>query len=425
MGVPHVYGATDELAFYGAGYQMATDRLYQMESLRRFSLGRLSEVIGEEGLERDLQARTFDFPRWGRLDYELMQAVDPERVRLVSAWLRGINRRISEVRSGLVPLPFGYGPGQMDFLPEPWDEADPYIILKGANFALDKTVEFEVAVSVLSLLYADAMAVVGLPVGGPYLMNWTGFKARPARWFMELNRADSLDAFEEAVDRMREMTYNFLGADATGIAYRVGVEVPLRRDTGWKRAPWKAMLSWDPESLWSGETLSPLQLPRSRARERGWLATANNDPFGFTGDGRVDNDPWYYGSLFDPGYRAQRITDELERLTRRGDLSREDFQGLQTDIKSTLAADLLPLLAAAHARIPSDEELARFRDRPGLDALVRILALEWDGRMARDPAGGDTVKANEDYVEGRYRKLRFHREEIEAALRERIVLAPE
>ena len=160
LGIPHIYGATDELAFYGAGYQMAADRLYQMATLRRFALGRLSEVIGEAGLERDLQARTFDFPRWGRRDAALMETADPERAALLRAWVRGINHRIREVRSGAVPLPFGFGPEAHDFLPEPWDETDPYVVLKGAGFALDKTVEFEVALTILSLLYPEPMAAV-------------------------------------------------------------------------------------------------------------------------------------------------------------------------------------------------------------------------------------------------------------------------
>src|SRR6185503_2021510 len=97
MGVPHLYAKSDDDAFFGAGYQMATDRLYQMEMLRRFALGRLAEVLGDAGFERDRQARTFDFARWGRADAALEETIDPERARLVRAWTAGINRRIDEV----------------------------------------------------------------------------------------------------------------------------------------------------------------------------------------------------------------------------------------------------------------------------------------------------------------------------------------
>jgi len=596
MGIPHIYASTDEDVFFGAGYQMATDRLYQMAMLRRFSLGRLSEVLGEAGLERDLQARTFDFPRWGRMDAELMQVEDPERAGLVSAWVRGINRRIGEILDGTAPPPFGYGAGDFDFLPEPWEEADPYIVLKGANFALDKAVEFEVAVTLLSTIYSAAMSsvqifkpahpvfsmppderppsqggriseaptsiveasgwsrdesrasfealkrwinaspgptgsnnwaidgrftengrpllggdphlsfdffgapypmhinsadqggtynvagfaypgtpgiaigfnehviwsptsayadvndtwkvmkifgranvggdwlpitereeqilvredgdpvgegrietrtyeevagygvilpreIIGIPIGGPYLMNWTGFTARPARWFMELNRVSSIDDFEEAVDRMREMNYNFVAADADGISMRVGVDVPLRTDVSGDRTPWRAMPAQDAGSLWTGELLPRTQLPGSRALERGWLATANNDPFGFTADGYFDDDPWYYGSFFIAGYRAKRIEDELARLAGRGDVTIEDMKAMQNDLHSTLADDLLPLLAEAHSRIGVDPDLDPFIGQPDLDELVAFLTADWDRRMARESAGALAFQA--------------------------------
>jgi len=157
MGIPHIYADTDRDAFFAAGYMMARDRLYQAAMLRRFALGRLSEVLGEEGALRDIQACTFDFPRWGREDQLATQAEDPERAGLVSAWVAGINRRVAEVRAGQAPLPFGFRPEHRDFLPEYWNEEDPYVILKGAGFANDKTVEFEIALTLLYTLYEQRM----------------------------------------------------------------------------------------------------------------------------------------------------------------------------------------------------------------------------------------------------------------------------
>ncbi len=143
-GVAHVYAQSDTDLFFGAGYQMAVDRLYQAEMLRRFSQGRLSEVLGEEAVDRDRQVRIFDVARWGRADMVWMEENAPERVALMESWVAGINHRIDEVLEGDVPLPFGYGPEGHDFLPTHWDNVDPYIILKGANFALDQTLEGEV-----------------------------------------------------------------------------------------------------------------------------------------------------------------------------------------------------------------------------------------------------------------------------------------
>jgi len=187
---------------------------------------------------------------------------------------------------------------------------------------------------------------------------------------------------------MREMNYNLIAADVTGIAYRVGLDVPLRTgDLSGTRAPWKSMDGNDATTFWGGQWLERAQIPRSRAVERGWLATANTDPWGFTGDGRIDNDPWYYGSFFQGGYRGQRIQDEIERLIGAGDVSLEDMQAMQMDVHSTMADDILPLLAQAHGNIPGDPTLAEFQDDLDLDRVVSLLTAEWDRRMARDSAG--------------------------------------
>ena len=592
-GTPHVYAQTDADAWYGAGYQTATDRMFQMEMLRRFAVGRLSEVLGEEGLIRDEQALIFDLPRWGRANLEETRRVDPERAGLIEAWRQGVNQRIEEVRSGEAPLPWAYGPDQLDFLPEVWEEEDPYIVLVGANFAIDRTLEFELALTLVETLYPSVVETTdlfrpahatfamppedlpgtlaslsdersteergepssarpdgnehelkalasslrddlldwrrptgsnswavdgrhtasgrpliagdphmgfdfygaayplhvdsksgrgtyatagfafpgtpgialgqsdravwtattafgdnmdlwrveragdgfqlgdeivpselrseailvrspGAPVGeghvevrdyedvpgygvilpqsflplpmGDFLVGWTGFRARPARWFMELNRVSDLDAFEESVDRMEEMNYSLVAATAEGISYRVGVEVPDRPHFDGARGPWRALDGSDPTTLWTGDRLGRDKMPGGRAPERGWVATANNDPFGFTAQDTFDDDPWYFGSFFAPGFRAHRIHDELERLTAQGALEASDMQALQLDLHSTLADDLLPRLSAAWAGVESDTGLAPFSGAEGIAEVVGVLE-SWDRQMARDSRG--------------------------------------
>src|SRR5688572_8749041 len=78
-GVPHIYAKDDGDLFFAAGYQMASDRLYQMEMLRRRAHGRLAEVLGEEAFPLDRAVRTFDLPRLGRADQVLMNRDEPAR----------------------------------------------------------------------------------------------------------------------------------------------------------------------------------------------------------------------------------------------------------------------------------------------------------------------------------------------------------
>jgi penicillin amidase len=250
------------------------------------------------------------------------------------------------------------------------------------------------------ILPSDA---VGSPIplageGREALVGWRGFAARPARYFRALARVRTLDELDAAVLRMPEMTYNFLGASAEGIRYRVGVDVPRRGPIAAGREPYVVMNGDDPVAFWTGEVLSPDELPHSRAEARGWIASANNDPFGFTDDGRVDDDPFYYAALFASGWRAGRIEAELARLAARGGVTREDMQALAMDVHDNLADDLLGPLAEAWAAAGSDAALAAYKDRADLARLVTLLTKEWDAEVRRDSPGALAFHAFAHFV---------------------------
>jgi penicillin amidase len=56
-GVPHVYATTTRGLFYGFGYAVAEDRLFQMEMARRSVLGTASEVLGSSYVNQDISSR--------------------------------------------------------------------------------------------------------------------------------------------------------------------------------------------------------------------------------------------------------------------------------------------------------------------------------------------------------------------------------
>ena len=198
-----------------------------------------------------------------------------------------------------------------------------------------------------------------------------------------MDEATTLDAFESAVDGMELGAFNFVAADANTITYRSSPSVPDRGEPGSFPRPWVLVDGEDPGAAWSGELLPLERLPRSRL-ERGWIGTANNDPFGFTGDGFVEGDEWYYGVWFDPGTRAARIEAELTRLTERGDVTLDEMLALQLDTYSVPAELFLPwLFDAADARA-GDPELAAIAG-PELDPLIDSLRT-WDRRMDRESA---------------------------------------
>src|SRR5579863_361005 len=52
-GVPHIIAADERDLFFAQGYAEASDRLFQMDLLRRFVEGRLAEVLGGAALSSD------------------------------------------------------------------------------------------------------------------------------------------------------------------------------------------------------------------------------------------------------------------------------------------------------------------------------------------------------------------------------------
>ena len=231
--------------------------------------------------------------------------------------------------------------------------------------------------------------VLGLPrvllTSQRILFAWTGLAAtHEAAMYLGLDRSRTLDEWEDAARRLEVGAVNLLSADQKNIRYRVSARVPDRSAAvAAGIEPWKLMDGKNPLALWTGKSLPDKHLPAAQDPPKGFLCTANNDPFGFTSNGKVNDDPFYYGYFYDPGDRAHRIETELARLVARGKVSQKDFETLQWDAHSALAEDLLAPLAVAVAAIDTDARLAAYKNRPELLALAAGLSA-WDKQMRRD-----------------------------------------
>jgi len=218
------------------------------------------------------------------------------------------------------------------------------------------------------------------------LLGWTGFRpTHEAQGFHGFDVAATLDDFADAADRNEVGAFNFLAVDASGLVYRSSPLTPVRRGVVGTEGvqPWTVLDGDLEDAVWDGTFLVPgLTLPASRGGTRGWLASANNEPFGMLADGSALGDPHYFGVVFDPGTRAHRIEAELTRLVERGDLTRQDMFTLQDDSYFEVADFLLPALLEAWDARATDPSLSALRDRSDLAALVERLRT-WDRRMER------------------------------------------
>src|SRR5687768_13268568 len=105
FGVPHIRARSIPDAFFGQGYVVARDRLFQIDLSHRRELGRLAEAFGPEFAAHDAVARLFLFR--GDLDAELAGVPD-HILACARAYVDGINARIDEVMAepGLLPLEY-------------------------------------------------------------------------------------------------------------------------------------------------------------------------------------------------------------------------------------------------------------------------------------------------------------------------------
>jgi penicillin amidase len=119
-GIPNIYADDTYSLFYGWGYALAEDRLFQIESVRHSSQGRAAEVFGPDYLELDKQKLTDYDPN--RLKPQLATVTGEHRDAL-DGMVAGINKRIDEVMADpahLMPKQFNdYG-----FKPQHWTDLD-------------------------------------------------------------------------------------------------------------------------------------------------------------------------------------------------------------------------------------------------------------------------------------------------------------
>ncbi len=582
LGITHVYAESEEDAFFGAGYAMARDRLFQMELMRRQALGRSAELFGPKSKKADLGARAFGFAHLGEQDEARARAEFPADARVADAWVAGVNARIDEIARGVVPRPYGFGAEELDFLPERWRVSHTFAIGKLLAFGLSNSLDAEILstaiqnlapelakkvpivqpaydvfpmvsggggkapvpvpppplqrtnmvlpgsafsgpnawpdrpggsnnwgvvgsksatgkpwlcgdphqaltnptrlypihVSARSGLDAFGFAFVGTPAvelgqtarvgwtattnfadvmdlwdvnvdpdftkvtlgdgehpivtrketirvrgdgavgtgeddvvdvhdvpgygillpdailpvprsflvkGNSILFQWTGFRAtRELSAYLGMDRARTVDELEAASNLIDVGALNLLAADEKHLLFSTHAAIPDRGTPGSHPMPWRILDGMDATTLWTRGDLPPSRLPRVLDPPSGFFGSANTDPWGFTKDGNVDNDAFYYGAFYANGFRLHRIDEELGALVAGGKpIDRSDMERVQRDVRSPLADTFVPEITGAVEAAKTNPALAAFAARADLRDLAAALGA-WDHRMTRE-----------------------------------------
>ncbi len=130
-GVPHIFGRSTDDLFFGLGFAMAEDRLWQVDRLRRRALGRQAEILGPEYVPSDIAHLTVGIDRHALAD---AAAMDEATRAIVTAFAAGINRCLEAT-----PLPIEFE--ILDYAPEPFTLRDIVAIGRGIWWSLNGRID--------------------------------------------------------------------------------------------------------------------------------------------------------------------------------------------------------------------------------------------------------------------------------------------
>ncbi|TJY42614.1 penicillin acylase family protein [Cohnella pontilimi] len=123
-GVPHIEAHNEHDLYMAQGFVTAQDRLFQMDLSRRQASGQLSEVIGEQTLERDKFFRAFGLRRAAEASLAKYSA---EAKNVLAWYAQGVNDYIKMAKdSGSLPVEFRI----LGYTPTDWGPVDSLAIGK-------------------------------------------------------------------------------------------------------------------------------------------------------------------------------------------------------------------------------------------------------------------------------------------------------
>ncbi|ELK46071.1 penicillin acylase family protein [Halobacillus sp. BAB-2008] len=215
-------------------------------------------------------------------------------------------------------------PTQFEFEGE-WEQAE--VIAEPIEVKDGDTVELEV----LETRHGPVISEFAEETGKDEVLSlrWTALDpTTELEAVMEINRADDWSSFEKGLEKFLAPAQNFVFADKDGtIAYKANGRIPIYENPddallplpGWKKeTEWKGFIPFD-------------ELPTSVNPEEGFIATANN---------KITNDdyPYHISHNWAQPYRYERIAEMIQA---EDDMTPEDFQAMQMDVKNLQAEEFL------------------------------------------------------------------------------------
>lgn len=161
-GVPHLYAGSTEDLYFGLGFVMGEDRLWQMDRLRRRALGRQAEILGPAYVASDIAHLTVGIDLIAKSEPARMDGKTFETIRAFTA---GINRRI-ELFGKALPPEFGL----IGYEPEPFTVGDIVAIARGFWWSLNGRIDRLMAAEAARLLPESLRETYLTPEGAEHVI---------------------------------------------------------------------------------------------------------------------------------------------------------------------------------------------------------------------------------------------------------------
>lgn len=130
--IPYIEAANEADLYFAQGYATASDRLWQMDLMRRVARGETSEIFGRAALEEDKRWRRFNF---AKISEENLQFLSPELRSALESYASGVNAYISTLDDKTLPVEFRI----LQYKPREWTPADTIVVGKILSDALSTT----------------------------------------------------------------------------------------------------------------------------------------------------------------------------------------------------------------------------------------------------------------------------------------------
>ncbi len=131
-GIPYIEAKTDDDLYFAQGYITASDRLWQMDLLRRLARGETAEIFGKTVVEQDKRWRRFNF---SKVADESLRMLSGDLRSALENYARGVNAYISSLDAESMPIEFRI----LQYEPREWTPSDTIVIGKILSDALSTT----------------------------------------------------------------------------------------------------------------------------------------------------------------------------------------------------------------------------------------------------------------------------------------------